>query len=99
MFAVAMGYYFSLAYFKKSWRDKILSFIMPFLFHGLYDTFLFSMSISGDTVLFLLLLLLIFMIYLVKRSGKAISKHLKSDLEQYILYITPPEICSEDEKK
>lgn len=46
LFGIMMGYYFSMAKFgtsKKTWR-LTLAFILPFLFHGLYDFLLMSKS-------------------------------------------------------
>jgi RsiW-degrading membrane proteinase PrsW (M82 family) len=46
LFGVAMGYYFSLARFNTQHRSLylILAFLLPFVFHGLYDFLLMGNS-------------------------------------------------------
>lgn len=95
--AVIMGYYYSLAHFKGRTKDLCFMFLMPFLFHGVYDSFAFMMKVGGDTILLLLLLLLALIIYFMVRTGKIISAHLQRDLEEYILSITPPDIVYTNE--
>ena len=76
-------------------------FLLPFLFHGIYDSFAFMMRVNGDTILLLVLLILALLIFFMSRTRKAISAHLQRDLEEYILSITPPDIVciNEDEIK
>lgn len=46
LFGIVMGYYFGLARFESRFRslNLILAFLLPFLFHGLYDFILMSNS-------------------------------------------------------
>jgi RsiW-degrading membrane proteinase PrsW (M82 family) len=46
LFGIVMGYYFGLARFSPSRRKGylVLAFVLPFLFHGLYDFLLMSNS-------------------------------------------------------
>lgn len=48
-FGIIMGFFFSFYMFlpKKKWMYLALSFIVPVIFHGLYDFFAFMESISG----------------------------------------------------
>lgn len=68
---VIMGFYFGIARFKKDDKeaDLIKAFLLPFLFHGLYDFFLMS-----ENVLFLILWLPL-LIYLWRNAMKKIRKH------------------------
>ncbi len=70
LFGVAMGYNFGLAKFKKSKRNiyLILSFLIPFILHGIYDFIL----MSNDGLL--LLGFIPYMIYLWSRSRKRINE-------------------------
>ena len=99
--AVIMGYYYSLAHFKGRTKDLCFMFLLPFLFHGIYDSFAFMMRVNGDTIFILVLLILALLIFFMSRTRKAISAHLQRDLEEYILSITPPDIVcvNEDESK
>lgn len=54
LFGVFMGYYMSINKFKIKKYTLMLSFIVPFILHGLYDTLLFS-NIPFNGVFFLLL--------------------------------------------
>ena len=48
-FGIIMGFFFSFYMFlpKKKWLYLILAFVVPVIFHGLYDFFAFMESISG----------------------------------------------------
>jgi len=85
LFAVLMGYYFSLARFQeKNKRNELLvkAVIYPILFHGCYDFLLFYMA-GKESNLFLLFILLIlfawFVIALWRRGIRKIKKHLEFD--------------------
>lgn len=97
--AVLMGYYYSLAHFKGNIRDRYFMLLMPILFHGVYDSLVFMMRVSGDTILLLMLLLLALLVFFMIRTSKVIEAHLKRDLEEYILTITPPDIPCTNEKE
>ena len=97
--AVLMGYYYSLAHFKGNKKDRYFMLLMPILFHGVYDSLVFMMRVSGDTILLLMLLLLALLVFFMIRTSKVIEAHLKRDLEEYILTITPPDIPCTNEKE
>ena len=85
-FAVLMGYYFSLARFHenpKRNRYMIEALVLPILFHGGYDFFLFYMTKSGSASPLLALVLLVMFTVLViklwKRGIKKIGLHLQKD--------------------
>lgn len=48
LFAVLMGYYYSLYYFgiDRSWKTKAMVLAAPIMAHGLFDGILFSMSMD-----------------------------------------------------
>jgi RsiW-degrading membrane proteinase PrsW (M82 family) len=85
LFAVLMGYYFSLARFQtKPLRNKylLLSLTLPIVFHGLYDFVLFYIKLGAAKGLLLSLLLGFFAWVVIKlwRMGiYKITKHLKND--------------------
>jgi RsiW-degrading membrane proteinase PrsW (M82 family) len=85
LFAVLMGYYFSLARFQvKNKRNQLLAkaLIYPILFHGCYDFLLFYMAGKESNPLFLLTLLILFawlVIALWRRGIHKIKKHLEHD--------------------
>ncbi len=71
MFAIMMGYYLGLAKFIPVKRTSyfILAFIVPFLFHGIYDFILMAQ------VGWLLLLFFPFLIYLMYRTNVRMKEH------------------------
>lgn len=54
LFGLFMGYYMSISKFKIKKYTKILSFIIPFFFHGMYDILLFT-EIPFNGAFFLML--------------------------------------------
>ena len=62
LFAVMMGYFYSLYYFgiSKKWYTLIMIWLIPVLIHGVYDGVLFSMDISETYAAIGLVLFLIF---------------------------------------
>lgn len=59
MHALIMGYFFALIHLGlPSWKNKVLMLLLPILFHGLWDFFLFLMinDVSGDRIIFSLTL-------------------------------------------
>lgn len=82
-FAVAMGYFFSRAWFSKDGKlgNYILCLLVPVLLHGLYDGFLFSMELSELHTAILGMLFLVFCFRMAKAGHKRIEAHLKEDRE------------------
>lgn len=85
-FAVLMGYYFSLARFHENPKRRqylIEALVLPILFHGGYDFFLFYMTKSGSASPLLALVLLVLFTALViklwRRGIKKIGLHLEND--------------------
>ncbi len=80
MFAVAMGYMYSMIYFgDMSWRKKSRIFWVPVLFHGVYDSILFMVNMHTifSTILLLSFYVFCFMMF---RYGKGrIREHLDRD--------------------
>ena len=82
LFGVLMGYFFALAKFSPNKNKKFLwlSFIVPFLAHGLYDFFLMYMVGNDEITIFLLFHLFIaLMIFLWRFGIKYIKKHYAKD--------------------
>lgn len=71
-FAVLMGYHWGLAKFDIANRSKhlLLAIVLPVLFHGAFDFFLFT----GNSLLHIAGALLSFYVA-IRLSGKAIRKH------------------------
>jgi RsiW-degrading membrane proteinase PrsW (M82 family) len=84
-FAVAMGYYFSLAKFHvgpKKTEFMIKCLLVPIVLHGLYDfALMYSSKISDNPLLsiFLILSFTVIVISLWKRGLKKISMHYQRD--------------------
>ena len=73
---VIMGYYAGKAHFTKSWAKRKILFlsalIIPMLFHGFYDTFIFYTAFSGKSSYMsgsfgVLIVEVVFGIYLMKK--------------------------------
>ena len=80
-FAVAMGYFYSLAQFGDSARRITcwcLAFAVPVLFHGAFDAILMASEVAGGigagTSFFLVLF-----IYMARSSKKRFHEHLERD--------------------
>ncbi|MGB8491444.1 MAG: PrsW family glutamic-type intramembrane protease [Bacteroidales bacterium] len=67
LFGVAMGYYFALARFSAGYRNLYLAlaFLMPYLFHGIYDFLL-----MGDTPLLMTLFVPVFIYFWISGFRK-----------------------------
>jgi hypothetical protein len=84
-FAVAMGYYFSLAKFhdgpkKTEFLAKCL--LVPAIIHGLYDFALIYAGNSADNPLLVILLMILFTIIVIaiwKRGLKKVELHYQKD--------------------
>lgn len=86
MFAVAMGYYYSLNHFvspSAGNRAKILLF--PVLLHGIYDGILMVMNASAGGSAVLLLLFVVFCILMYRGAKRRIKRLLDDDKILYHL--------------
>lgn len=64
-FAVVMGYYLSLAYFKSNTKSEktkywLLAFFIPMMLHFVFDAILMSMDVTGELAGMLIIAFLIF---------------------------------------
>lgn len=75
LFAVLMGYYYSLCHFgiDRSLKVKVMIFVAPILAHGIFDGILFSMQIDESLSAFCMILFLIFFHNLKKRGKERIE--------------------------
>ncbi len=71
MFAIMMGYYLGLAKFTSHKRNSylLMAFLIPFIFHGIYDFILMSQ------VNWLLFLFFPFLIYMMYRTNIKMKEH------------------------
>ena len=60
LFGVVMGYYFAKAKFnhENKYINKVVTFLIPFLYHGIYDFLLFIEYTGSELVFFLFVLFL-----------------------------------------
>jgi len=86
LFGVAMGYFFSLARFSPNRGKGLLwlSFLVPVLFHGLYNFFLMYIGESENELLIgLLFLAFLAALIFIWRSGiRYIKRHRAKDTER-----------------
>ena len=80
MFAVAMGFFYSMASFYKP-HYYAYALLIPILLHGTYDALLFAMRVEGTSAWLLLMGFLVFFIFALVRAAKAIDVHLRTDLD------------------
>lgn len=78
-FAVVMGYYLSLAYFKSNTKSEktkywLLAFFVPMLLHFVFDAILMSMDVMGELAGMLIVAFLIFCNWLRKTGIKRINR-------------------------
>lgn len=79
--AVLMGYFFAIAYFtpNKRWYYA-LAYLVPVVFHGVYDACLFINNIPlRDFSFVALIIFIIGFVFAIRLSRKAIRKHLEND--------------------
>lgn len=79
-FGILMGYYYSLAHFNFSEKVKnfVLALVVPILFHGIYDSILFSINNVPEAVsIILFLVFLYFCFRMWQYAGKKIKEHLE----------------------
>jgi len=89
LFGVMMGYFFALAKFSETAKKQKLlwlSFLVPFLFHGLYDFILFYIEKSSDNIAVLLFVaFIVVMVFLWRYGIRYIRKHYAKDREDNLI--------------
>ena len=80
LFAVAMGYFYSMLYFKDmDWKYRARIFWVPVMLHGIYDGLLFMANI-GTILSGLILIAFYVFCYLMYKGGKRrIAEQLERD--------------------
>ena len=90
LFGVAMGYFFSLARFSPNGGKGLLwlSFLVPMIFHGLYDFFIMYMGESENPLIIGLSLLafIIALIFIWRAGARYIKKHHTADKQRQQQY-------------
>lgn len=86
-FAVAMGYFISLAHFSSDTaeerkRNYCLAFIVPTLFHGVFDSLLMVTSINEYLALFCIIAFIVFTNKMRKYGQKRIQQLKEKDAEE-----------------
>ena len=80
MFAVAMGYFYSMLYFgDMSWRKRSRIFWVPVTLHGIYDGLLFMASLNTALTGALLITFYAFCYFMYKGGKRRIQEHLERD--------------------
>ncbi|MBO4666440.1 MAG: PrsW family intramembrane metalloprotease [Paludibacteraceae bacterium] len=80
MFAVCMGYFYSMVYFgDMSWRKASRVFWAPVLLHGVYDSLLFVANLGTILSGIILLAFYIFCFRMLKFGRRRINEHLERD--------------------
>lgn len=80
MFAVAMGYFYSMLYFgDMSWRERSRIFWVPVTLHGIYDGLLFMASLGTALSAILVLTFYVFCWQMYKGGKRRIEEHLARD--------------------
>ena len=80
LFAVAMGYCYSLVYFGDvSWRKQGRILWLPILLHGIYDALLFMAHIGTILSGVLLIAFYVFCFTLFRYGQKSIREHIQRD--------------------
>lgn len=83
LYAVIMGYYYSMARFYpyRKGRNIFLAIALPVLAHGIYDTIIFSLDVTGSPAILLILAVNYFCFKLWKIGKRRINEHLARDAE------------------
>lgn len=80
MFAVAMGYFYSMLYFgDMSWRKRSRVFWVPVTLHGIYDGLLFMASLGTALTVILVLSFYVFCYFLFRGGQRRIAEQLERD--------------------
>ena len=80
MFAVAMGYFYSMLYFgDMSWRKRSRIFWVPVTLHGIYDGLLFMASLNTLLTGLLVLTFYVFCFLMYRDGKRRIEEQLERD--------------------
>lgn len=80
MFAVIMGYYYSIGYWGHSKKHMCLAFLYPMLLHGIFDSLLMMSGVTTHLVSTLLFFAFIyFFMKMRKKASTKISELMKDD--------------------
>ena len=83
MFAVAMGYWYSLGYWGHSKRDMALAFIVPMLLHGVFDAILMMSGVVTSGIATLLFFAFFYFFFKMRRRASDSIADLLADDEVY----------------
>ncbi|MCQ2345584.1 MAG: PrsW family glutamic-type intramembrane protease [Paludibacteraceae bacterium] len=91
-FAIAMGFFYSRAYFKERhlW-NMALVILVPTMLHGIYDSLLYMVNINRFWTWVVLLLFWIFCICMLHAARRRIAKQLADDTKAPVLIPDAPE--------
>lgn len=80
MFAVAMGYMYSMIYFgDMSWRKRSRVLWVPVLLHGIYDSLLFMVDVGTPLSAILIVTFYVFCFVMFRGGRRRINDQLKRD--------------------
>ena len=80
MFAVAMGYFYSMLYFgDMSWRERSRIIWVPVTLHTIYDGLLFMASLGTILSGLLVIAFYVFCYFLFRGGQRRIAEHLERD--------------------
>lgn len=83
MFAVAMGYFYSMLFFgDMSWRKRFRIFWVPVALHGIYDGLLFMASLGTALSGVLVLTFYVFCFIMYRGGQRRIKEQLERDKKQ-----------------
>ena len=85
---IMMGYYYSLVKFypksKHHTKNCIMVLLVPILLHGLYDAMLMMIKPAADSVLWLMVICVVFIVFCFKTwkyAARRIEEHLARDMK------------------
>lgn len=80
MFAVGMGYFYSMLYFgDMSWHDRSRVIWVPVTLHGIYDGLLFMASLGTLQTILLIPVFYVFCFLMYRGGMRRIKEHLERD--------------------
>jgi RsiW-degrading membrane proteinase PrsW (M82 family) len=77
LFAIPMGYYFSLSRFESgndAFKHKCYSLLIPIILHGIYNSILMYMNFNSDNVFIILIILVLFTYFQIKLWRYGLNK-------------------------
>ena len=84
MFAIAMGYYYSLGYWGKSRRDMALAFLAPMFLHGVFDGLLMMADTVPSGIATLLMFAFFWFFFKMRKRASDKINTLLADNDQYM---------------